>query len=107
MKNNVAMVDLLLRKGANASCAGYDKETALHHAVFQGNSRIAKLLVTHGANVDAKSQIGLTPLHFAVLRGHESLAEYLLAQGADGRQNLPNSRQTLAPIAAARGWVNV
>ena len=38
--------------------------TALHHAAFVGNAKVAKYLLERGANVNQRNNEGYTPLHW-------------------------------------------
>ena len=44
-----------------------DGGTALHHAVFYGNTAICQLLLKSGANISATDEYGNQPLHMAAL----------------------------------------
>ena len=51
---SVAMLQQLIRSGADPSCADYDKRTALHIAASEGQHAAVVLLIQCGADVDAR-----------------------------------------------------
>lgn len=86
--SNQAILDLLLKRGANIgakSGASTDGPllTPLHYAARNGNERYAKSLLTNGASVTACDSIRRTPLHLAAETGNEALIRLLLDNGAD------------------------
>jgi len=82
---NVAIIRLLLDKGAkvDATCTG--GRTALIAAVDRGRAEAAALLVERGANVNAKMMGGVTALMTAAERGRVDMVKLLVASGADVR----------------------
>lgn len=78
-----AVVDLLLKQGANPNLA--EKETGttpLHLACLNGNRRVIRLLLTHGADKSIKSK-------------HGNTAEQFLEQGFESnRERLKSGRST-------------
>lgn len=90
---HVALVRLLLQRGAAVGAADRAGRTPLHEAAWHGHSRVAELLLQHGAPAAARSGAGLTPLHWAAALGRTLLAGRLLGAPGPG------------PTAAdARGW---
>jgi ankyrin repeat protein len=90
--NSIETVRLLIERGADLNAGPW---TALHSAVWMGNSDIAELLIQKGADVDAKDERGMTPLHEAVRLGIENMIELLIdnkanvnAKDNDGRTPL-------------------
>src|SRR5579883_623078 len=83
--NDVRMVCLLLKRGANPNQSTYFGNP-LSHACWSDSFEAAKLLIARGANVNTRDAIAnFTPLHWAA--GTESpsphLVKLLLANGAD------------------------
>ncbi|MGC4033042.1 MAG: ankyrin repeat domain-containing protein [Tepidisphaeraceae bacterium] len=58
-------------------------ENALHVAIHQGNTEIARMLIAEGINVDQPGDLGHTPLHDACNRGNMEIVRLLLESGAD------------------------
>jgi ankyrin repeat protein len=81
---NVAMVEKLLKAGADPSVQLASGETALMTAADLGSTEIAKLLVDHGAQVNAKeNQAGQTALMWAAAETHPDITKILLDHRAD------------------------
>jgi hypothetical protein len=72
----------LLDHGAKVNREGL-AWSALHYAVFAGNTDIAKVLVARGADINARSTNGSSPLMMAAREGREDLAQMLVSLGAD------------------------
>jgi cytohesin len=79
----IALVDLLLKNGANVNTAGKGDATPLHQAIFYKQQEIAEHLIAKGAQVNAKEITGETPLHDAVRVGSKEMINLLLTKGAD------------------------
>ncbi|KAI5824976.1 ankyrin, partial [Schizophyllum commune Tattone D] len=62
---HVAVVQLLVARGANVSITLDDGRTPLHLAAECGHSTIARLLLGGGADVGAHTRWCWTPLHYA------------------------------------------
>lgn len=70
MATNVAIVEMLLKAGADTNGRDSYGNTALHQAVKEGqksHERMVRLLLTHSASLDAVNIYGQTVLHCAVL----------------------------------------
>ena len=83
-RSNLAIVDILLKHGANTIIRPDLRMTALHcTAMAQCESLpIAKLLVEHKCPINLKSaQAGETPLFLACNSGFTEIVEYLLSLG--------------------------
>jgi Ankyrin repeats (3 copies) len=66
--NDVAMVDLLLAKGAKVDLQDSEGTTALVLAAQRGRDEIAEALLEHGANVKlATNKHGWTALHCEIV----------------------------------------
>ncbi|OAG35173.1 hypothetical protein AYO21_10632 [Fonsecaea monophora] len=81
-KGHVAMVKLLLERGANVESEDRWGQTPLSLAAGSGHEATVKLLLEHGANIESKDSIR-TPLSFAAGNGHEAIAKLLLERGAN------------------------
>jgi len=87
MRGHEAIVEFLVREGADVNAHNEKGRTPLHAASMRGHEAIVKMLVRHKADVNAKDEKDRSPLIIALQRGHPELAKWLLTQ----RQNL-NSR---------------
>ncbi|HEX9160426.1 MAG TPA: ankyrin repeat domain-containing protein [Thermoanaerobaculia bacterium] len=74
---DVAMMKLLLERGANANAKQESDYTPLHEAAGRGNTEMAQLLLAHGADLHAKASDGSTPADTAVKRGQPAFAEWI------------------------------
>ena len=77
--NASAIVDLLVKAGADVKKESDGGWTALHNASQVGDVAIVERLIQSGANVNAKLSSEVTPLHWACTKGHKKVAEHLLA----------------------------
>ena len=85
-----ALVDLLLKRGANVKSTNRVGWTALHNGAMNGNTGIVGDLIAAGAEANAKENFhGTTPLHWAAASGNVEVVKLLLAHGAD-----PNVKET-------------
>jgi ankyrin repeat protein len=93
---DLALVKLLLAKGADPAVVSKDNETVLEAAAalgfIQGYSKgrsaaerldVIKLLVDLGADVNAADDYGITPLMAAANMGEVSIIQFLVDRGAD------------------------
>ena len=87
----VAVLEFLLKRGAEPGSPAHGGQTALHWAAVGGQAEAARILIRHGAALEIKNVYGGTPLDQAVWSAlHDSLGidympviEALLAAGAD------------------------
>jgi ankyrin repeat protein len=81
---NTAMIDKLLKAGADPDSPGPDGMTALMIVARSTNVAAAKLLLDHGAHVNAKeSQKDQTALMWAAAQSRGPMVKELIAHGAD------------------------
>lgn len=84
----MAVIKLLLEKGADLGSKSNSGQAALSWAVSAGNTddeRIAvvQLLLDNGAELESKDkEYGRAPLSWAAGRGHETIVQLLLEKGA-------------------------
>ncbi|KAK2711915.1 hypothetical protein QYM36_012889 [Artemia franciscana] len=76
--NNLELVKLLLKRGANPNCGEY-----LHLAVKKGSADVCNLLIKSGAEIDATNVHGETPLGTAIKTSNVDLVKLLLKRGAN------------------------
>ena len=79
-----ALIDRLLKAGADPNATSEEGQTALMTASLTGKPDAVKLLVETGANVNAVEPYkGQTALMWAASEGNAAAADILLAHGAD------------------------
>jgi len=85
-RNENAMVEALLARGASVAALDSDGQTALHYAVQHGTGlTTVQLLLAAGAAVDATDHDGFTPLHMAAAVGGTAVCAALTAAGASAQ----------------------
>jgi ankyrin repeat protein len=72
-----------LDAGADAKARAPDGTTALHYAVYNGDSVLVERLLAAGADPNAANDYGSTPLGEAAVVGSTSIVKALLDAGAD------------------------
>jgi hypothetical protein len=80
---DIALVQLLLNRGADIEAKSNDKETALHVAAGEGNTAVVQLLLDRGADIEAKSEYERRALHLAAAHRSEAVVQLLLDRGAN------------------------
>ena len=73
-----AIVDVLLRAGADPAVTDDDGSLPLHIAVANGLARCTRLLLEMGSSAGAVNVAGDTPLHIAALAGHSEIMRLLV-----------------------------
>lgn len=85
--DNVKVVEVLLKHGANVNGKGVDGKTALMGAVNRRNFAMAEMLIKSGANVNAQDNNGDSVLEYAsngsCSADGEKMVKYLLQNGAN------------------------
>jgi ankyrin repeat protein len=71
------LVELLLKRGANANATQEGGWTALHSAAQAGNRAMVETLLANGANIDARAANNQAPLDLALLKGNQEIAALL------------------------------
>lgn len=77
-----AMVELLLRSGADVNDKNNSNEVALHYAALHGHKEIVQLLIDHKADVNVKNDADATPLAAAAGAGKSDIVALLKQAGA-------------------------
>jgi len=81
---NAAIIEALLKAGADVNSVKPNGTTALMLAASSGSAPAVKLLLDRGAKVDAKESVhGQTALMFAAALNRDAVVGVLLAHGAD------------------------
>jgi len=91
---NIALMELLVGRGAKLDKTNAADEQALMHAAWQGRLAAVKWLVGRGASVN-REPMKWTALHYAVFAGHEDVAAYLIEQGANINARSTNGSSVL------------
>ena len=83
--DNIEIVRLLIKAGADIHCKNKRGATPLHVAAANnGNPHVIKELINAGADVNAKNSNGFAPLHGAAARnGNPRVIKELIKAGAD------------------------
>lgn len=104
---NAAIVQTLLRHGADPNYRGYAGQTWVHRACLLNCLDQLDLLVDAGGSLTAGDDDRETPLHLAAREGHSVIVERLLALGSDSRQEsdygTPPDRAAYAGHASGMG----
>ncbi len=95
---NAAVIEALLKAGADANSVKANGTTALMTAAASGNADAVNALLTHGAQVNAKeSAHGQTALMFAAALNRDAVVRVLIAHGAEA-----NAVSSVAKIERVR-----
>jgi F-type H+-transporting ATPase subunit beta len=99
LMHDEAMLDLLLRAGADPNSVLLNGITPLHRASMRGHAEIASRLIEVGANPAAQDAFGRTPADWAVLDGWQEVAAVLGASvpvepGSEGQPLAGNVLET-------------
>jgi len=97
---NLALVELLRKKGATLVTKDLDGRTALHWACCGGHAHLLRHFFTANEEgvrsvLNDKDEAGWTPLHSAVSSGHCEVVAILLEQGADPNALTQQGRTSL------------
>jgi len=80
--NQIEIVDLLLKAGANIDASNPHQYSPLQKACLQGHTETVTVLLDRGANIERSTGNGMTPLHIACDNGHAEAVTILLDRGA-------------------------
>ena len=94
------LVELLLKRGAEADARDSGGGTALMVAAAKGHERVAEMLLRHGAGISLQDREGGNALMSAAAKGHERVVEMLIQHGAE--INLQDSDGHTALMFATR-----
>lgn len=75
--SHLAIVRMLLDRGADPQATQEGGFTALHSAAQNGRADIVEQLLAHGARADARTDDGKTPRDLALEEGHDGVAALL------------------------------
>jgi ankyrin repeat protein len=78
----VAIIETLLKNGAQVNHVDANGRTPLHIAVVCGSTDIVNTLLSHGASPNAQDELLMTPLHYATYQPTRHMLDTLLLAGA-------------------------
>ncbi|KAG7380367.1 hypothetical protein PHYBOEH_011478 [Phytophthora boehmeriae] len=81
-KQVLAVIELLIRFGANVDNRSQEGSSALHYVANSDAFEVARVLLDAGADIDAQDQNGMTPLHHCIKEGSLLVANLLVSRGA-------------------------
>ncbi len=102
-KGDAAVVELLLKNGADASIRNDIGHHALHAAVIKGNLSIVQLIAEYDRRLLRNEGDPFSFLHLAVENGRKELYDYLLEHDTVGIDLQNEEGQTALSLAAAYG----
>jgi len=102
-RGHLAIVQLLLDKGAMVDAEDFEGQTPLQRALAQGHAEVADLLVSRGASLDHVARGNWTMLHAAAAGGLITWVGRLLDKGADVSATTAEGKTPLH-WAAYRGY---
>lgn len=102
-RENTAIVELLLKKGANSNANAIDGSTPMLKAAKRSHVDTVKLLLSWKADVNMANDKGKTPLYWASYNGSEDTVNALLEERNEQRQADPNipTKSNSTPLLAA------
>jgi len=100
-KGDLALVNRLLKAGANPNVKNKLNTTPLLEAAFQSNTEVIKALIEAGADPNVPGPDGQTPLMLIARGDNVGAAKLLLDKGADPRVREAQREQTALMWAAA------
>ncbi|KAK2786337.1 hypothetical protein FQN53_006705 [Emmonsiellopsis sp. PD_33] len=99
INGHTAIVQLLLKEGANLNFQGKGYDDTLSIVSSRGHIEILQLLLQKGADVDSPSHPHGTPLFAAAAKGHTEIVQLLLSRGA----KITMTGESALIVAAFRG----
>jgi len=105
MQRDNAAVLRLLQDGIEINAGQADGATALHWAVYHGDTELAGRLLQAGADPAVANRNGSTPMWLAANQGDAKMLQTLIAAGANADEQLPLGRRPLM-LAARSGVVD-
>jgi ankyrin repeat protein len=85
---HTAIIEMLLRAGADMNLAMEDGSTPIFIASFSGEVEAVRLLIEAGADVNKPRHDGDTPFFIASREGHLEIVDLLVQAGADKARSL-------------------
>jgi len=79
---HLAVVELLISRGARVSAKNRGDDTPLHNAAQCGHAEVTCCLVKSKSQINAQNEHGNAPLHYACFANYEEVARHLVRNGA-------------------------
>lgn len=109
-RDNLNIIDLLLRKGAEVDAQTEDEFPAVFRAAQTGHTAVLVELLSQRPDLEARDRSGQSPLFVASVKGYADIVELLLARGAAVDAQDKDERTPLLALAAdkssASTWNN-
>lgn len=86
-KNDVHMLENMIKAGLNPNLKDHKGNTLLMIATYNGNLETSKMLLENGALVDEKNDRGQTPLAGVCFKGFLNIVKLLVGHGANIDEN--------------------
>lgn len=80
IKNDVKLLELLIKKNCDIDFKDISSNTALHHAVINNNTMAIRILLQHQASLNVKNDYNETPFQLAIKPGRASLLPLLYSE---------------------------
>ena len=74
---DIAVVELLVKKGADIEARTNLNSTPLHQAAYRGNEKFTRLPLDKGADIHARDGAGRTALRLATMNDRQAVVELL------------------------------
>ena len=104
--DQIAIVNHLIRAGAEVDAVDLDGMTPLHCAAMHDRYDVAQILIDSGADINATDDAEDTPLHLAVCYDKPNTVDVLIKSGV--QLNMKNSQgKTALEFAKWRGYAEV
>jgi len=81
--NRTAVVQLLLKHGADPWCCDSSGGTGLHYAAAYGRRELLEFLINGGGDVNARNMQGQTPLALATKNKQREIIQLLKSRGGE------------------------
>ncbi|KAK2606495.1 hypothetical protein N8I77_005238 [Diaporthe amygdali] len=101
-RDNLNIIDLLLRKGAEVDAQSEDEFPALFRAAQSGQTAVLVELLSQGPDLEARDRNGQTSLFVASVRGYGDIVQLLLTRGAAVDAQDKDERTPLLALAAVK-----
>lgn len=107
-KGNAAMLELLIKSGANINLTDKNGNTALMEAAKNGYASAVKVLMSAGVKADTKNNDGMTAIDLAEKNNKKDIASYIKGYGGNTNGNAALAKESKLPLWSLVGpskWV--